>query len=90
MRRLVLELRSGRDVLGNIARQALPELLLEHPIRADRHQIPGETITRTWCEHRHSPMTKDVATGTVGGRSRLTCGGNWDHCQVPEDKRDDM
>jgi hypothetical protein len=40
-----------------------------------------------YCEHKHSPVTRDVVVRIIGAERILTCGGEWKRCQVPRNKR---
>jgi len=41
-----------------------------------------------WCAHKHSPAPREIATNVIFSKL-LTCGGLWDNCQVPSEKRGD-
>ena len=45
-------------------------------VRPDREQQLLQIHVRNWCTHKHSPVTKDEATKTIGGGKPLTCAGD--------------
>lgn len=56
-----------------------------HQIRADRMPGPPQRIVMPWCAHpTDSPVPRDVATKTIGGGSRLTCGGDLSKCPIAD------
>ena len=43
-----------------------------------------------YCQHKHSPVTRQIVLHTIGGHRLLTCGGDFDKCAVPKEKRLDI
>jgi hypothetical protein len=58
--------------------------------RSDQQMANVNTISIPWCAHPYSPAPKAQATGAVGGRHLLRCGGLLAKCQVAPDKRGDI
>jgi hypothetical protein len=58
--------------------------------RTIRPDMQGQapTVVRVhWCSHSASPVTKLLATRTIGGGRALRCGGDLAQCQVPVAQR---
>ena len=43
-----------------------------------------------YCQHKHSPVTRNVVLNMTGGAKLLRCGGDIGKCQVPAKKRLDL
>lgn len=41
----------------------------------------------SWCAHQSSPVSERIATKTIGGEKKLTCGGDLSRCQIPAQNR---
>lgn len=59
-------------------------------IRADR-QRDVITVRLPWCSHpKHSPVPREIATGTVGGAHHLRCEGSLAKCPLSPDQLKDV
>jgi hypothetical protein len=59
-------------------------------IRSDQQVANVKPSRSPWRAHPHSPVTKVLATETVGGPHALRCDGLLAKCQVELDKRGDI
>jgi hypothetical protein len=54
-------------------------------IRGDRQRQPPIVARMPWCAHpKHSPVDRVIATGTIGGGTRLQCEGSYAKCPLTE------
>ena len=64
--------------------------LQSREIRADRQQVGSQSLNMPWCSHKHSPVSRKVATTTLGGANALTCNGVLDNCQISKEQLADI
>ena len=60
-------------------------------VRPDRQRQSLQIRVRSWCTHKHSPVTKDEATKAIGGGKLLTCAGDLEkQCPLNDDEFADI
>ena len=57
--------------------------------RSDRQPVGHRTIKLQWCDHSHSPVTKDHMN-FIGGSRQLLCEGNLDKCFLSREEFADI
>jgi hypothetical protein len=51
-------------------------------ISNDGQAAPSKKIDMPWCSHKYSPVSKTIATNSLGGGNLLTCEGSLDNCAI--------
>lgn len=58
-------------------------------ISNDGQAAPSKKISMPWCSHKYSPVSKTIATNSLGGGNRLTCEGSLDNCAISTENKSD-
>lgn len=58
-------------------------------IRGDRQRGAPIVARSPWCAHKHSPVDREIATGTLGGGTKLECEGALAKCPLSDEQYDD-